>query len=396
MNSFEKDFIISLHRYKDVLFFIIITFMAFFVRFAGRECQSMDFVYFLKPWYEEIKNAGGLAALDKQIGNYGLLYQTIIAFMTYIDTDCLYQYKVFSCIFDFCCAVAAAEFAAAIVGEKRFKNKYNIVYAAVLMMPTSIINGAYWAQCDSIYSFFLILTVLLMYKEKYKSAFVAYGFAFAFKFQSIFMLPFILCCWIAEKKFSIVKLLIGVLTFWASGIIAYLSGRNIFDAFNIYFAQAKDNIQMYNNFPSFWLLFNDDYNRFGSIASFLAITIIGIGAYTIMYGYKKLDSGERKLNTAAWFIWTAIMFMPNMHDRYAFTLDIMLVTLSCINVKYAKFAVVSVLLSTMSYGSYLASQPTRFNAVTAAIYLIAWGYYGYTIVKDDISNKSIETKIIKK
>ncbi|MBQ9518396.1 MAG: hypothetical protein IJR59_00680 [Firmicutes bacterium] len=262
------------------------------------------------------------------------------------------------------------------------------------MLPSVITNGYYWGQCDSVYSFFLILTVLLLFKEKYKSAFVAYGLAFAFKFQAIFMLPFIICCWISKKKFSIVNLFISLGTFWASGIIAYLNGRNIFDAFKIYFGQAKDNIAMYDNFSSFWHLFNNDYGRFGTMASFIAITLMGLGLYTVMYGYKKFDSGEKLLNGAVWFLWTAILFMPNMRDRYAFTMDIMLVGLSCINIKYIKFAAVSVLISTIGYGTYLVSQPSPYNRVTALIYLIAWGYFGYTLIKNEdikIQNEKINS-----
>ncbi len=393
MNSFEKRFIDDLNKYKDIMFFAIICLIAFFARYAGRECQSMDYVYFFKPWFDQMKEAGGLPSLKEQIGNYSLLYQTIIAFMTYIDIECIYQYKILNVIFDYGCAFVIAELVAAAVKEKRFGQKYNIAFAVSMMLPTAITNGAYWGQCDSIYSFFLLLTVLLLYKEKYKCAFAAYGLAFAFKFQAIFMLPFIICCWISKKKFSILNLWVTLVTFWASGIVAYLNGRNIFDAFKIYFGQANDNIAMYDNFSSFWHLFNNDYGRFGTMASLIAITLMGLGLYAVMYGKKSFDNAEKLLNGAAWFLWTAILFMPNMRDRYGFTMDIMLVGLTCINIKYIKFAAVSVLISTIGYGTYLVSQPSPYNRVTALIYLIAWGYFGYTLIRDESIKIQSETEI---
>ena len=98
------------------MFFAIICLIAFFARYAGRECQSMDYVYFFKPWFDQMKEAGGLPSLKEQIGNYSLLYQTIIAFMTYIDIECIYQYKILNVIFDYGCALVIAELVAAAVG----------------------------------------------------------------------------------------------------------------------------------------------------------------------------------------------------------------------------------------------------------------------------------------
>ena len=52
----------------------------------------------LVPWFDEIKDMGGICALSEQVGNYNLLYQTIISLMTYIPMDDMYLYKIFSCI----------------------------------------------------------------------------------------------------------------------------------------------------------------------------------------------------------------------------------------------------------------------------------------------------------
>ena len=58
--------------------------------------------------FETIKNGGGLTALNEQVGDYGLLYQTIIALFTYVDANPVYLYKSFSVIFDFLLALSIA------------------------------------------------------------------------------------------------------------------------------------------------------------------------------------------------------------------------------------------------------------------------------------------------
>lgn len=395
MSRFEKNLIKNIEKNKDILFFVAVTIISFLVRFAGKDFVSMDYSYFLRSWFDDIKAAGGLSSLNEQVGNYGLLYQTAIAFMTYFDVNSLYQYKILSVVFDYCCAAALAELVIALIGEKRFSLKYNLAFTLAIMLPTSIANGAYWGQCDSIYTFFLVLTVLFFYKEKYKSGLFAYGLAFAFKLQAIFLLPFIICCWIVKKKFSILNLWISLVTFWSSGFIAYLNGRDLLDCFRIYFGQANDSIDMFNNFPSFWLLFNKDYMSFKHIALYTAVTVIGIGLYMVMNGYKKIDTGERLLNTAVWFVWTATMFMPNMHERYAYVIDIMLIGLSCIDFKYTKFAAVSIILSTMGYGTYLVSLPSPHNAVTGLINFLAWAYFGYSMLRAEKQEDAVTEKPVK-
>ena len=49
-----------------------------------------------------------MMALDAQVGNYGLLYQTIIALMTYLPIQFEYSYKIFSIFFDYALAIVSA------------------------------------------------------------------------------------------------------------------------------------------------------------------------------------------------------------------------------------------------------------------------------------------------
>ncbi len=45
--------------------------------------------------------------------------------------------------------------------------------------------------------------------------------------------------------------------------------------------------------------------------------------------------------------------LPAMHERYSYPLDILLLILGTLNKKYLIYAVVSVMLSTITYGHYL-------------------------------------------
>ena len=55
----------------------------------------------------------------------------------------------------------------------------------MLMLPSVFFNSAYWAQCDAIYSFFLLLCVACLMKKRELPAFFCAAVAFQFKLQAI-------------------------------------------------------------------------------------------------------------------------------------------------------------------------------------------------------------------
>lgn len=87
---------------KFLFYYFFISLIALVIRYTARDFISDDMQRFLIPWFQIIKSGGGLSALSNQVGDYGLLYQTIIALMTYVEMNPVYLYKLLSVIFDFC------------------------------------------------------------------------------------------------------------------------------------------------------------------------------------------------------------------------------------------------------------------------------------------------------
>ena len=122
---------------------------------------SGDMSGYLIVWYDTIKAYGGIHALNIQVGNYSVLYQTLIALMTYIPLSPVVLYKSLSVVFDYVLAVAVARFVYEETGKNI--NKAVFSFAMVLLSPIVIMNSAMWGQCDSIFTSFLVLTVLKLY-----------------------------------------------------------------------------------------------------------------------------------------------------------------------------------------------------------------------------------------
>ncbi|MCR5118478.1 MAG: hypothetical protein K6B44_02515 [Lachnospiraceae bacterium] len=73
MFKIEKKLTDWISEHASLLFFAVVTLLAFYIRYIGRTVTSPDMSDFLLPWYYGMKEAGGLSALSVQMGDYNVL-----------------------------------------------------------------------------------------------------------------------------------------------------------------------------------------------------------------------------------------------------------------------------------------------------------------------------------
>ena len=207
MFKFEEKVINFCKKNYIILFVILITFLAFFVRFKMLDFASYDYNNFLKPWFDDLKSNGGLKGLATYKGDYNAPYMTILALLTYLPINSLYSIKFVSIVFDFLLAISSGLLVKELVKQNK-KIYFVLTYAILLFVPSVLLNGAYWCQCDSIYTTFIVLSLLFLVKEKYIPSFIMLGLSLSFKLQFIFILPLYLILYVMKKKFSILNFLI--------------------------------------------------------------------------------------------------------------------------------------------------------------------------------------------
>ena len=369
-----------------MIYIFVITFIGLYLRYLPRNFASDDMQSFLIPWFQYIKLNGGFTILNQQVGDYGLLYQTIIAAFSYSDVNPIYLYKAFSTLFDFLLAGTAAYFISQADKERSYQNgtgdRTHIVYAYVLLLPTVIMNSAFWGQCDSIYTFFLLWSLWFLNKERYGLSFFMLGCSLAFKLQSILMMPVFLCFWI-RKRFSVFNFLITVLTFWFSGIIAYVHGRGLLDGFSIYLFQVGEFKRMWMNVPSIWFFFEVNYEKYHILAIGLTLVVLIIILLLLFKNDIPVTSFEQLFAFAFLVDWTSIIFLPSMHERYTYVMDILVLLLMFLNKSFIKYAIITIGTSCITYIVYLfvGHNITSFFAFvyTAFIFLhiAAWLHFIY-------------------
>ena len=396
MTSFEKNLLGHIDKHSRLLFVVLAAAIGLLIRWAGRDFVSLDMRDALLPWFDQIKAAGGLSALSSQVGDYGLLYQTIISLMTYVDISPIYQYKLLSVVFDAALAVMAA-----LVYKDLMLNGLNgkaqtvsrevhesiltrsaLVGVLVWLLPTVMLNSAYWGQCDSIYAFFCLATLYQLRRGSYLFAFVLLGLAFSCKLQTIFIVPFIAVYYLITKRFSVVYILLSVAVMWLMGVVAFAYGRGLLAPLQIYYGQSSHYELMYLSFPSFWVLLGDDYWGFKWYAIFFTLCVVVTGMYVCLNHRRFLHSRVNYYCVVAWFIWSMVLFLPCMHDRYAYLLDLLLVMMACCDRRFIKYAVVALLTSLYFYGCFLFVQRDEAPILLSVVYLLAYLHYTGTLYAD--------------
>ncbi len=342
------DFLV---RHYLVILVVVGTILALFLRYKFLRFESIDYTDFLLPWFNDLKNGGGLAAIANYTGDYNAPYVTILALLTYIPINPLYLIKAVSILFDIVLAISAAYLVYTIKPGPKRKYYVALAYLITLFLPQVFLNSACWGQCDAIYTSFCFFALACLFRKKYTWSFIWLGVAFAFKLQFVFILPIFLIVYLVERKFSILNFLIIPLTNFVLCLPAIFAGRSVWDCFMVYFNQTQTysyritlnyiNIhQIFNGNPAFW--------NWPSII--LAVIICALAVFWILNHHIKLTT-EKLLELAIWFAIVLPFVLPSMHERYLYMGEILAVIYYLV---YRKHGLIILLINTYAWITYTA------------------------------------------
>ena len=381
MTEAEKRVIRFLEAHKWGILYAAVTVLSMFSRFGMRYFASGDMADFLRPWADQIRANGGFAALKEQVGNYGILYQTLIALITCLPIPPEYGYKFLSIFFDYALGIVSALIIRDLSGDRL---KSFLTYSFLIMLPMVVLNSAAWAQCDSIFTFFCVLCFWLLIRGKYTPAFIAYGAAFAFKLQAVFLLPFLILFYLRERKFSIFNFLMIPAVMMVSGLAGFLAGRSLLAPLQIYFDQAGQYEYISINYPSFWNLLVTDstetfYHELSPYCIAFALTVLLAELLVAIKGGGK-PSKESYLFAAMVMSYTCVLLLPGMHDRYGYVYIIFGLILAVLKPGSLILFSLMVMMDMQSYGFFLFGTlhvPSNvlglMNTGCLISYMLLWG-----------------------
>jgi Gpi18-like mannosyltransferase len=337
------------------------------VRLSVFDYITLDYENFLSPWVQFYRENGGFAGLGTAQGNYNVPYLTWLALFSYFPIFDLYLIKLLSLIFDAVLAYFLFKLASLLTDSPGGRV---VCFLTAMVLPTVILNGAVWGQCDSIYAAFCAGALYFALREPKTmklrrnwvriNSIVAYAFAaiaLSYKLQAIFVMPVIIPLLIA-KKVRLKYLWVFPAVYIISVSPALLAGRGFIDTLTIYISEAGSVGDGLNyNSPSFfalrWNWPNPD--MWASLGLVAAAAVCALAAYLAYFNRKRLTT--ESLMTLACILAVGVpLFLPHMHDRYFVLADVLILPLAIKKVRRIPLVVMTGFASVLGYYAYLRMQ----------------------------------------
>ena len=357
--------------------------LSLLIRLSGFSFVTSDCKDF-RNWVNQSGSYGGLSALKYSIGNYNISYMFILALLSYLPINPVFSIKTVSIIFDYIGAWAAGLIVYALLKEtdkNRAKFLALLTFCIVIFLPTVIFNSSFWAQCDMIYSSFVLLCIFYMIKEKYTMSIIFFSIAFAFKLQAIFIFPLLLIMYFVKNKFSIFKMFIIPAIYLVSILPALIAARGFKDIMKIYFSQTNLFKSLTCNYPNLYTFINGKYSDFVYFGLFLTVAILGVLLMILIY--KKWDvRNDNIVSLSILVIYICLFFLPAMHERYGFLLDILSIVYFMVKRKKIYIPIAVNFVSLLSYMNYLLQKSLFDMKFLALLNLVILAVVTFDVLTD--------------
>ncbi len=359
---------------------------AMLARALCMDYMSGDYDSFLSRWYDFFQINSGFEAFSYSVGNYNVPYLYFIAAISYLKTPDLYLYKLFSILFDVVLAWGCLRLTRSLIREQQRSGAPLIAFGAALFLPTVVLNGAYWAQCDVIYSGLCIHAAALLLEGRNKTSVALMAVAFSFKLQAVFILPLWGVLWLARKvKFR--ELWVFPLVYFATIVPALLMGKPLKDILSIYLGQMESGTYLVLNAPAVYQ-FVPRYIRQGladgAIEGSGLAAALGVAAAALLVlvllalGFLLRDRLDRETAMAAAVVLCigVPFLLPYMHERYFFLGDVFTLCWACADRRRLP---VAVMVEGASLASYIVYFRKKYNFVLT-LGAVQFGMFFETLV----------------
>lgn len=288
---------------------------------------SDDYEIFLSNWIYEYSSMGLKQGLGTYIGSdYSPPYLYFLWFISRVKNfPWFYLVKSISVAFDALLGFAIMKLVS--LQDERPAVQLG-AFALAMMLPTVVFNGAYWSQCDVIYSSLSLLALYNAVKRRDIASMLLFGVALSFKLQTVFFLPALLPLWL-RKDIRLRTLPLIPAGYMGMMIPALWGGKSLHHVLTVYLQQAGAYGFITVNGPTLYELFipgKDEkgtfYLMFGNMALFLAFGFM-VAVCILLCMNKERVTKDVVLLSALVFLAGVPFFLPKIHERYTFGADVL-------------------------------------------------------------------------
>jgi Gpi18-like mannosyltransferase len=368
-------------QFLTTLSLLLIFSMGLAIRLLFLPASTIDMKVFNLKWYDYIVNHGILNALGDEFSNYTppYIYLLSLATLTKSFLPKLTAIKLIPITFDLINLILVYQ-----IVKTNFGGIKPILAGMIFwILPTVVINGSFWGQVDGQYTCFLLLCLLLLLKDRWIAAVIAFSISFAIKAQALFLLP-LLAILFFKKRIPWCAFLLTPLVYFIIMLPAILAGRSIASLASIYLEQAGTFNNAAKNVANFYFFLPPGSHQ---VAVIIGLPLAGLLLLTwaLIYGFKHYQFSPAILTTTALISLALTPFLlPKMHDRYFYPADVFSLIVAFFVPELWFVPIAYQLISLLSYIPYLfGSEPqatlpmaTLINAMI--IFFLLWKQWNMT------------------
>jgi Gpi18-like mannosyltransferase len=371
------------------------------------EFESGDYRMFLSQWYDFFRDHGrwqGLARAADELRSYcyPAVYMYLISLSTLLPLPKLYAIKLISILADY----FGAWFVFKIVRgpltpslspsnrekvsstRQRLSSALPIAAAlAFLFLPTVVMNGALWGQCDILYATGLLASLFYVLERRPVAALVAFGIALSLKPQAIFWCPFVAGLFVSGR--------LPWKHIWIPGAVyvgctvpAILAGQPVLDALGHWSSAAMNPLELTLGAPNWyqWVFEAEPGILFWPG---VVLTLVGTAMFVLLM--QERPAGGR--SERQWLVSLALLsvlfppfFLPGVHERYFFAADVVsLVYALCVPDRWW-VALLIQFASSFAYLPYLFGKEPVPYWLLALVMTAAIGFVAFDLTKGSLAD----------
>lgn len=394
-------------KWLILLFFIVLALM---VKLVFYKFTSADLEIFLLDWFDYYDQVPIKEALSRPISNYtgpytyllllAKLAQRGITSVGHIRIPDISMIKLIDLPFEFLSIYSGLVILRYFTANER---TFFYGFALLLFHPIVLLNGAFWGQCDIIYTSLLLASIMMILYGKNFWGIIFFASAFSFKFQAMFFAPFVLALIFAGKmrwywlgSIPVVYLILH--------IPSILAGMLILDILTIYLQQANSMPVLTANAPNLYQ-FLPALSGSGIVIGRIIGLVVTVTSAVVYAWYSakhgKLSDRNGLLLGACVILVLMPFLMPSMLDRYFFPAEIFLLLLAISQPKWWLLPVMvsfaSLLVYYNSYGVItlgLNAAPSKAAAAinSAALLIVLYLFLRKKEKAPDPENQVLQVK----
>ena len=344
-----------------------------FLRLFFLDHQTHDYQTFLAQWAAFFRDNGGFAALKEPVGNYNVPYLYFLAAISRLPIPDLYLIKIGSVLCDVLLAWGGLRL------TRHFTREDSpaplLCFGILFLLPTVLLNGACWAQCDSLYSALILLALSAVMENHPKTSVLLLALAFSFKLQTVFIIP-LWCVFWFTKRVKFRHLLLFPVGYAVTILPALLLGKPLGDILGIYLGQMGEHESYLTlNAPSIFAFLPYKaqvdtalFSALGILAAFvLVFAVLGV-----LFFLRRRVTDEILLAAATVLALGVPFLLPHMHERYFFPAGMIAVVWACINPRRIPVALLTEVCSLSCYSTYLRLKYTLPLLIDGRYYVMAF------------------------